>query len=657
MVCGVCDDSEEVKKVDGVAIVLKDYEERRTTDVLYLLILIATWVAMTILGAISIQNGDINRLINPYNNEGQFCGVTEAVEDKPYMYYVSLKTGMGNCVKSCPTETADATEGTGMGIDVPKANYECVASLTALNQAAFTTYMKASCNSDLTTDGYAFSQGSECWCALKKASTPYFMRCVDNSISINDQNPTSEDRMKMFMADCITARGVIFGFGFGMALLFAFTYTYLMSVNCLAWLIVWSCVTSVLLFGLVIVFFGKNTLDEWKAEDPQIHSDNQRTWLQVFNYTFMSLCVIWFLLMMWFCKAINMAIKCVSMGAKALEEMPMMIFIPLVQIAGLVLFMVPWMYYSLYIASDGEFTFSPVVPTPLAPVGAIQYGMWKPDHNDKVGLKLAYMLFVLFWTMNFISNCGSLVIAHAVSCWYFTKPDERKETIGNHNLWASYKLVFRFHLGTVAFGSFLIALVQYARAVALYIQSHVSNEFREKTWVKIVFCCINCCLCCLETCMKFIAKNAYIQTAIYGTPFCKSAVNVFHLIANNIMRIGAIMLTSDGALFIGKIFVTVLSTGSSYMFISNYFDQVSGATLYEPVGPTIMVAIISWMTATMFMDVLHMSIDTIFQCFISDEASNNGIAAFAGDDMKSFVDEHGKMEDPNTKESELANTK
>ena len=69
MVCGVCEDSEEVKKVDGVAIVLKDYEERRTTDVLYLLILIATWVAMTILGAISIQNGDINRLINPYNNE------------------------------------------------------------------------------------------------------------------------------------------------------------------------------------------------------------------------------------------------------------------------------------------------------------------------------------------------------------------------------------------------------------------------------------------------------------------------------------------------------------------------------------------------------------------------------------------------------------
>ena len=69
MVCGVCSDEEEVKKVDGVAVVLKDYEERRTTDSLYLLILIATWVAMTILGIIASKDGDINRLIAPYNNQ------------------------------------------------------------------------------------------------------------------------------------------------------------------------------------------------------------------------------------------------------------------------------------------------------------------------------------------------------------------------------------------------------------------------------------------------------------------------------------------------------------------------------------------------------------------------------------------------------------
>ena len=52
------------------------------------------------------------------------------------------------------------------------------------------------------------------------------------------------------------------------------------------------------------------------------------------------------------------------------------------------------------------------------------------------------------------------------------------------------------------------------------------------------------------------------------------------------------------------------------------------------------------MTATMFMDVLDMAISTIFQCFIADETSNGGVPAFAGDELKGFVDTHGAMEAP-----------
>merc|ERR1712167_509077 len=103
--------------------------------------------------------------------------------------------------------------------------------------------------------------------------------------------------------------------------------------------------------------------------------------------------------------------------------------------------------------------------------------------------------------------------------WYFTKPEERVEAIDNMTIYESFKLCLRFHTGTVALGSFLIAAVQFMRAVALYIQKNTKKECREQRWVQIVFCCINCCLCMLECCMKFIAKHAYIQTAIHGTAF------------------------------------------------------------------------------------------------------------------------------------------
>ena len=171
------------------------------------------------------------------------------------------------------------------------------------------------------------------------------------------------------------------------------------------------------------------------------------------------------------------------------------------------------------------------------------------------------MLFALLWTMNFISNYGQLVISHAVATWYFTKPENRVADISNSTIVGSMKLAARFHLGTVAFGSLLIALIQFARAVALYIQRNTKKECRDLLWVKIVFCCINCCLCLLECCMKFISKHAYIQTAIHGTAFCSSARNVFSLIARNILRIGALVFTAELCLFIGKLFVTMLATG------------------------------------------------------------------------------------------------
>jgi hypothetical protein len=394
-----------------------------------------------------------------------------------------------------------------------------------------------------------------------------------------------------------------------------------------------------------------NTLGDWNDEDPEQHTESQKAALQGFVWTLQILCFVWFLIMCWMYKAVNVAIKCVVMGSTAIDEMPALVFFPLLQIFAFCLFMIPWMFYALYIASDGSFnevkksitfTTNGVQDTKEITVSRT----WESNDESNVSSKLWFMLFALLWTMNFISNFGALVMSHSVATWYFTKPEERKEAIDNMTIYESFKLCLRFHSGTVALGSFLIAMVQFMRAVALYIQKNTSQELRNKTWVKVVFCCIDCCLCMLECCMKFIAKHAYIQCAIHGTAFCSSAKNMFALIARNLLRIGALTLTAELVLFIGKLFVTLLATGCSYFFISaNFSDQ-----LYDIVGPTIFVAILSWTTATMFMDVLHMSVDTILHCFISDEEHNNGIPVFASDDMKGFVDAHGKMEDPGEKD-------
>jgi len=139
--------------------------------------------------------------------------------------------------------------------------------------------------------------------------------------------------------------------------------------------------------------------------------------------------------------------------------------------------------------------------------------------------------------------------------------------------------------------------------------------------------------------MKFISKNAYIQTAIHGTSFMVSAKNAFFTIARNILRIGAVLTISHLAILAGKLFVMAFATATSYYyFTGGYSDK-----LHDFVAPTILVMIISWMTASMFFDVLQMAFDSLLMCYVSDDEANNGEPIFAAPKMRDFVKEKGSL--------------
>ena len=59
---------------------------------------------------------------------------------------------------------------------------------------------------------------------------------------------------------------------------------------------------------------------------------------------------------------------------------------------------------------------------------------------------------------------------------------------------------------------------------------------------------------CFEKFMKFLNKNAYIQTAIYGYSFCKAARSAFFLLLRNILRVTAVNMVAEFVLLLGKLF-------------------------------------------------------------------------------------------------------
>merc|ERR1712224_476777 len=122
-----------------------------------------------------------------------------------------------------------------------------------------------------------------------------------------------------------------------------------------------------------------------------------------------------------------------------------------------------------------------------------------------------------------------------------------------------------------------------------------------------VLCCIDCCMWCIEKCMKFINKNAYIQTAIFGYHFCKAAKCAFFLILRNIARIMALSIVSGFVLLLGKLVITAGATFLCYVCL-----------------PLVFTAIIAFYVAAMFNEVWGMAMSTILQCFCADEEIYKG---------------------------------
>lgn len=157
-----------------------------------------------------------------------------------------------------------------------------------------------------------------------------------------------------------------------------------------------------------------------------------------------------------------------------------------------------------------------------------------------------FYVFGFFWTYNWIIAIGQTAIAGAIAIWYWTSPKSVKKsllkaikfTIQSFMPGAvikSLSSVLFYHLGSLALGSLILAIVQWIRYILarMYAQQ---KKLSSSTVMKFVCCCLQCCLGCIEIIIKFINKNAYIMIAINGKNFCKSSGDAFVLLARNAIR-------------------------------------------------------------------------------------------------------------------------
>lgn len=94
------------------------------------------------------------------------------------------------------------------------------------------------------------------------------------------------------------------------------------------------------------------------------------------------------------------------------------------------------------------------------------------EWSDQTKYVLLYSLFGFLWIMNFIIGSTQFVIAATCTIWYYTSTSDAN---GTGSVSTGCYWVFRYHLGSIAFGAFLIALVQFIRIIFEYYANQLEK--------------------------------------------------------------------------------------------------------------------------------------------------------------------------------------
>lgn len=91
------------------------------------------------------------------------------------------------------------------------------------------------------------------------------------------------------------------------------------------------------------------------------------------------------------------------------------------------------------------------------------------------------------------------MIIVGVCSWYFSHNSDAE---GDASFSDGFKWIFQYHLGSLAFGSFIVALVWMIRIIFEYIRKKIENgDPTGNPALKCILCCFSCCLGCID---KFV---------------------------------------------------------------------------------------------------------------------------------------------------------
>lgn len=234
-----------------------------------------------------------------------------------------------------------------------------------------------------------------------------------------------------------------------------------------------------------------------------------------------------------FFSQLRQAIRVIETAADWLADTKRMIFVPLNWFfVASVLFMV-WMGGVMCIGTiaEGEITHPEPSLVDGVPIDFSQSKTW--EWPESVEWILFFEVFGMLWLMFFIMALNEFIIIVSAATWYYSDKTIKDDDgiAGDSEVCYGYTLGLKYHMGSLASGSLILAIIWIFRAIFAYIGKKMEDATGGNCFTKCLVGCCNCCLACFDKFVKYMNQQAYVYMAISGESYCSSALNAFLLMA------------------------------------------------------------------------------------------------------------------------------
>ncbi|XP_065160640.1 LOW QUALITY PROTEIN: choline transporter-like protein 1, partial [Atheta coriaria] len=291
-------------------------------------------------------------------------------------------------------------------------------------------------------------------------------------------------------------------------------------------------------------------------------------------------------------KRIQMIIQVFKEASKAIGDMPQLFIQPAIS------------FVAFLVSAIGFSSFQQCFKA-----GIKENGYFNPD--DIVICTYIFLSWGGIWLTYFFKGCQSMVIGGTVATWYYRRD---KSDLGSP-MWRTTSNMLRYHMGTVAFGSLLMLLMEIIKSI---------SDFFTKRKIARVCCCCCACICCMlnkciknfEEIIKYFTKMSYIMTAIHGVSFCTGCREGMILLLNHAFSLMQLKCFCKFVLGLLQLIIVAI-----VIIVCRNIARPDSADFVSVVS-----GIFAFFAANTFLSLYNIAIDTIFLCYCEDLAENDGVS-------------------------------